>query len=58
MPEVNYWQYLWSHDVPKKERKGQEQYQHSVTCHGLACVLVDLHVYEVSCIGRAYFDHA
>ena len=24
----------------------------------LACVLVDVHVYEVSCLGRGYLDHA
>ena len=55
---VKSWLYLGSDEVPKEEGQCQEQYPHSVACHVLACVLVDVHVYEVRCIGCGYLDHA
>ena len=60
MFEVKNWLqvYLWSNKVPEEEWQGQEQYPHSVACHVLACVLIDVHIYEVSYIGSDYFDHA
>ena len=38
--------------------KYQDRYPYFVACHVPACVLVDIHVYEASCKGSAYFDHA
>ena len=39
------------------EGKSKEQYSDAVPCHVLSCVLVDVHVREMSRVRCAHFDH-
>jgi len=42
------WPYLWCYQVSKEKGKSKEQYSDAVPCHVLSCVLVDVHVREMS----------